>query len=673
MSNSTSPLIPAPPRPPVLGLTLREAFPVSWALPERKPIVLFLEENLWIGSKYNAQGGAYSIERYPYLREIYEAMTDPDVHWVTLVMGSQMGKSTCVIGYLYYRAANDPTPTIWCSATEKLHNDFIESKLRPAIEDSPNWRALLSGGARAISQQRIDFLTMPVFYALADSEASMSMKSAGIVIADETGKFPANTTNEGSPISQLRERQFTFPRWKFLDTSTPTRQDDGIWVSYKASDLSVWSVPCPACGEFGTWARSNINYAERPAGVGFDEWAARVEADRAGELYWWQCPACAHRVCGPENQRIVNEMNRAGRYIGRGFPLTHRGFLAPRLASPLQTLQDYVVKLIKAFGAADRGDFEPIKHLTIHYDATPYEPKKVVILEESITALAMIDMPRGRVPNDAIAITVGVDVQRSCLYFVAMAWSLAADGKVRAHVVDHGKLDGFPALDLLLAEGWAKVSGGVMLPRMTFVDSGDGPITFDIYRYTNRKNPKRLRPIKGDNETSSGGMFWRESKGEDTPHRGRLVRVFSHEAKDFFAHLMTTGGVSFHAEVTVDPEFQEQMSSEERKTEGKGKRAKTVWRQKSSGRANHLFAATAYCVAAAMFGKKGMVRNDFRWRKQYKQARIDAPKQADSADADEEHAPIIQPERVDMSPQAARRKLHAPTPARRRGGHIPGF
>ena len=562
---------------------------------------MFLEENLWIGSKYNAQGGQYSIERYPYLREIYEAMTDPEVHWITLVMGSQMGKSTCVIGYLYYRAANDPTPAIWCSATEKLHNDFIESKLRPAIEDSPNWRALLSGGARAISQQRIDFLTMPVFYALADSESSMSMKSAGIAIADETGKFPANTTNEGSPISQLRERQFTFPRWKFIDTSTPTRQDDGIWVSFKASDMSVWSVPCPACDELATWDRANICFADRAPGVSLDEHAARVAEDKAGELYWWQCPNCGHRVNGPENQRIVNEMNRNGRYVGRGYPKAHRGFLAPRLASPLQTLQDYVVKLLKAFAAQERGNHEPMKHLTLHYDARPYEPKKVVILESTITELAMEDRPQGRVPDDAVAITVGVDVQRDCLYFIAIAWSRSDEGKFRGHVVDHGRLDGFPALDLILETGWAKAGGGVMRATMTFVDSGDGPIALDIYRYTNRKNPKRLRPIKGESERSSGGMFWREAKSEGTAHRGRLIKVFPHESKDLFANLMDLGLISFHAGIKEDPEFQEQMSSEERVTEGKGRRARTVWRQKSGGRANHLFAATCYCVAAAIF------------------------------------------------------------------------
>jgi len=306
--------------------TIREAFPVSWRLPERVPIVEFLEKNRHLSSKFSSNGGAYSLDRYPYLREVYETMTDPEAHWITLVASSQTGKTTLCENYLFYRVANDPTPAIWCFATEDLKNDFIDTKLKPAVLESPAWRTLLCDGARAISLQRADFLSMPVFYALADSEASMSMKSCGLVFADETGKFPANTTNEGSPIDQLRERQFTFPRWKFIDTSTPTSANDGIWPSYLASDMRIWSVPCPNCCKFHGWERHNIHHVERAAGESLLGLSARIDEDRAGALCWWQCPDCAHRVEGPEQQRIINEMNQAGKYIGRGYPKKHVGF-----------------------------------------------------------------------------------------------------------------------------------------------------------------------------------------------------------------------------------------------------------------------------------------------------------------------------------------------------------
>jgi len=658
--------------------TLREAFPVSWRLPERVPIVEFLERNRWLSSKFSSNGGAYSLDRYPYLREVYETMTDPEAHWITLVASSQTGKTTLCENYLFYRVANDPTPAIWCFATEDLKNDFIDTKLKPAVLESPAWRALLCDGARAISLQRADFLSMPVFYALADSEASMSMKSCGLVFADETGKFPANTTNEGSPIDQLRERQFTFPRWKFIDTSTPTSANDGIWPSYLASDMRIWSVPCPNCCKFHGWERHNIHHVERRAGQSLSELAGLIDDDRTGALCWWQCPDCAHRVEGPEQQRIINEMNQAGKYIGRGYPKKHVGFLWTKLASPHQTLRDYVAKLLIALAARERGDEAPMKNFTVHYDARPYEAKKIVIEEASIANLVLSDAPRGRVPGDATALTCGVDVQRDCLYFTLWAWSPAADGKIRAHLVDHGRLEDFAALDLVLARSYCRADGSALRVAMTFVDSGDGPITLDIYRYTNRKNPRRLRPIKGESIQSSGGMFWRKGTGGDeSAHKGRLIKVYSHETKDFFASLMEHGDklpldereknrlVSFHAEALEDAEFQRQMASEERAMEGKGRKAKMVWRQRAGGRANHLWAATTYGVAAALFA--GLVQNNWRWRKQY---RAKTPAAAPApAEAEEQESPPAVPDR---SPAAARRKLHSGQPPRR-PRHIPGF
>ena len=605
--------------------TLGSAFPLSWKLPERVPIVEFIERHRYLSERSSSAPGRYSFDRFPYLREIMGEFTNPEVHWLTIVAASQTGKTTCCENFLFYTAAVDPTPAMWVFASEDLRREFVKERLKPAIDSSPEWKALVSPGQWAVSETQASFVTMPLFYGLAESEPSLSSKPCGLVLCDETGKFPANTTNEGSPIDQARARQRTFPRRKFVDTSTVTTEHDGVWVTFKQSDMREWMVACPKCGERASWERSDIRWEDRPAGVALLDWANRVRSNP--DMAWWQCPHCSHKVQG---QLAKNEMNAAGKWIGRGYPTDHVGFRIPSLASVYTSFHEYAADLLKSLAALASGDDAPMKHFTIHEDARPWSPKKIVLKEDAIARLVKADMPQGRVPSDARFLTVGSDVQDDCLYAQCWAWSVRA-GRVHQHLVDQARVADFGALEReFLERSWPTAEGRPRRADMLFVDSGDN--TVEVYRWTNRKRRSRVRPTKGES-VSGGGRFWRKGEGDEkSEHRGRLVKLFTEELKDYVALAMEQGRVSFHASVLEDADFQRQMCSEERaeKKDRRGKK-RTAWGKRPGYDANHHWDCCIGALGAAVF--LGMIRNDHRWRRMLK------PSAAAVAASDSEHEP----------------------------------
>lgn len=590
--------------------TFGAAFPLSWKLPERVPIVEFIEQNRFLSDRSSSSPGRYSFERYPYLREIMEKFADPEVHWLTIVAGKQTGKTESCINMLFYATAVDPMPAMWVFASEDLRKEFVNERLKPAIDASPEWKALLSPRQWAVSESMTSFTTMPLFYGLAESEASLSSKPCGIVFCDETGKFPGSTTNEGSPIEQARARQRTFPRKKFVDTSSVTSEHDGIWVTYKLSDMREWMVACPKCGERASWERADIRWAERPKGVSLLDWSHRVRMNP--DMAWWQCPHCAHQVRG---KLAKNQMNLGGIWIGVGYPADHPGFRIPSLMNIHSSFHEYAADLLAALHTQSCGDDSGLKNFTIQEDARPWSPKRIVVREESIAAMVRADMPSGAVPNDARILTAFIDVQDDCVYAQVWAWSIRSD-KPHGHMVAHSRMTELDAAEReLLKRAWKSLDGRTMRVEMTFVDSGDNAL--DVYRWTNKATRKHIRPSKGES-VSGGGKFYRHGEGgEDSEHRGKLIKLFTEELKDYFALAMSEGRITFHAGAIEDPDFQSQMCSEERvEVKSKGRRAKrrTAWMKRSGREANHHWDCAIGALGAAVFKK--MVRNDWRWRRE---------------------------------------------------------
>lgn len=601
---------------------------------ERLGVVDWAEAHHRLSSRFSSRPGPWRVDFMPHLREPLEAFEDPEVKEITLCFGSQCGKSTVMDICLGYSADRAPLPAIWCFPEQKSRNAWKEERLEPVIEASPKWRGLLSAGKKAVTQERVDFLLMPLFLALADSESDLAQKSVGLLIADEIDKYPKATAREGSPLQQLAKRKRTFRYWKFLKSSTPTDAWGAIWLSLKESDWREWFVPCLGCGARGAWRVELVRW-DRPAGVRHAEFADAIK--RGEEGVWYVCDECGHRHQG---DRDKGAMNAAGVYHAKRACVGHAGFHVPSLASPDTSWEDWAVEWLLARADQLRGDDGRLQTFVQHELARPYE-RKGLRLEAGAIGDRESDLDRGVWPDWVRLVTLGVDVQggENGVFAVALGWGAGVLGP-RLHVGDWGHVAGrFESLEVqgfldeLVRRRWRKIGGedpgvagegaapGVLRDREILagrvgLDSGDGMLTEGVYRYCRRWRGDVVRPVKGENALS-GGVWVQRSK--TVPG---LVLVNTVALKDYWASAMSRkpgedGAVSFARGASEDRDFVEQLNSEERqvsRTARGGLRVSWVSRPGAGG--NHYWDGLVYAVAmgaeVGALGGRGKARGGRR-------------------------------------------------------------
>jgi hypothetical protein len=139
----------------------------------------------------------------------------------------------------------------------------------------------------------------------------------------------------------------------------------------------------------------------------------------------------------------------------------------------------------------------------------PVLPSKLnqTSLEVNELASRIIDFARGIVPKTAECVTVGIDLGKFLVHWVAVAWSPGANG----HVLDYGRaevasdsLGVEQALMVTLRElkemfavdGWPKgaATGQHVLPQLVLIDSGYMPQV--VYAFC-RESGERFRPAIG--------------------------------------------------------------------------------------------------------------------------------------------------------------------------------
>lgn len=605
-------------------------------IPERRPILEFLEEVLVIPEGKSATPGPFTP--HVYQREMLEAMDTDGVEEVVVCLFSQGGKSLLQMGALAHWTMNDPGDAMVVYPQDLTRVDMVEDKLESMIDASPGWGRELVAGKRSITQKKMRCLRSTVYFAIASSEPQLASRTVKYVLTDEEDKFPVSTRHEGAPTDQAKKRQRTWKGRspKRVRVSTPTHPRGPIWRALRQSDWRVWEVPCLACGEFDRWRMERIVFPERGVRGGqhttearshgegkeresLGDWATRIE-NGEGEV-GYRCGACGAVALGEREQR---RMNARGRWRPTQPQYRRRvGFQGPSLMGAT-SWRDWAVEFLRAKEAERFGNLEPMKVFRNHEEAEPFVPPAHVVEEEAVAARA-VDVAPGWVPEGFECVTVGADLQGDRLVWVALAWKAEP---LCGHVLDFGVIEGRPAVSL--AKFGTEVVGRVWrgrewegLARAVGVDAGWGMYAVDVYRFALEAG-RHVFPVKGESRPLGGGAVVKRSvaagKGrERSEHGGRLILVCPRAANDRLARLMeedplreeevlgSRGGLSFCRRVLEDGQFQREWVSEERNDRGD-------WVLREGFLANHFRDAGRYGLAmAALVGVfKGQMRK-VRW------------------------------------------------------------
>ncbi len=323
----------------------------------------------------------------------------------------------------------------------------------------------------------------------ANSAVGLRSMPARNVFLDEVDAYPGDLDGEGDPIKLAEARTISFGhRAKLFLASTPTIAGlSRIEREWELSDQRRYHLPCPHCGGLQWLKFERLRWAKgRPdSAVYVCEHCDEPIEER--HKTWMMEPdngACWIATADPETLAAARRAGVVGFHIsGLYSPL---GWLSwPGIAEQWEAAQgnDAALKTFKntILGETwqERGEAPDWQRL---YDRR---------VSEAVL---------GRVPQGALVLTAGADVQRDRIEVDVWGWGR----ELRSWLVDHIVLEGdtsraevWERLDALLGQTWEHASGARMSLARMAIDTGDGLTTDAVYAWVRRAGRGQVIAVKG--------------------------------------------------------------------------------------------------------------------------------------------------------------------------------
>ena len=588
----------------------------EWAESEDGPV---------LSAKTSSISGHINLDVTPYIRGPLEAFSDPTVKRMFLCFGTQSGKTTflqCIIGYI---VDQQPGPAMFLRPTEWEAMAFSKERMMPLISDTPSLsRHVLGRYDQAIKPLAYDFDRMTLSYAWSQSETSVRGRPIRYVIKDESSAYAPGAS------ALADERCKTYYNSKIVETSTPKDETDTIWralglkkkagtkpedayltSSYEAtSSTSVYFyyIQCPRCGG---WIRLEMSQLRWPSDM-----AIRNIEDHG----WYECQLCGGKITDGEKQYAVQ--NGEWRTDNPGG--SWRGYHLNSLYAPWPSCRFGAVAA-EYLRARSSDDFEVMKGFVNNWCALPYsledigaETVSTVGIQSSKTAGTYL---KNQIPKGVKALTMGVDVQKDCIYWVVMGWGAREIGGkivIESWVISWGQGESdLEELDGILNKEWQHPDGYSLKIVAVAIDGRYR--TKEVKEYAAKRPQVSVtfgeQTIKSNRTASSSPVAYtgtnldRDSKGKAKPTSRIGYRLNTTYYKQLiYVRMNRTGAedspVIHHLPDQDDADIRvyiRHCSSEMEVVERvKGSTAtKRVWRVKRGYEANHLLDGTVYAHAIA--------------------------------------------------------------------------
>ncbi|WER08946.1 phage terminase large subunit family protein [Rhodobacter capsulatus] len=478
------------------------------------------------------------VRLWPFQNGIADAIGDPMIERVTVLkpvrVGYSMLLSAAVAGFI----GNDPGPVLMVLPTEADARGFVVDDLEPAFAASPALASVLADDRDESERNTLTSRRFPggsLKVVAARSPRNLRRHNMRYLLLDEIDAM--EQTAEGSPIALAERRTLSFADRKIIAGSTPTFEETShVLKLYAASDMRVYRVPCPDCGAF-----SEILWS----GIIWDE--GQPETAR------WRCPHCAAEIA----ERHKPEMVAAGHWHPtRPEVQGHAGFKLTALISPHANAS--WAKLAAEFLAAkDDPSLLQVFTNTVLAEGWRSEGEE---LDESALAGRAEAIGLEPVPEEVLAITAGVDVQRDRLEAVLIGWTEAGAMLALHHAVIWGAYDAeetWLGIDTLLTRRFPHTLGGRIGIDACAIDAGDGVSMPNVMAFCGPRFRRRVVAIKGA-PGASRAPIERASKAKG---RAPLWIVGVDGLKTcLFARLPQAGAVRFSD--ALPPVWFEQLASE---------------------------------------------------------------------------------------------------------------
>lgn len=400
---------------------------------------------------FSNEHGPWRTARVPHAREWMDSAAQPWVRQITIVGGTQVGKSEAMNNVVGYYVHHRPSPTMFVLPSEKLCRMAAERRILPMIRSSPALAAELTERKRDAKTLEIALRRSVIYLRSAQSPGSLASVPVRLVIGDETEKWPIWSGDEASPLALVRERTRTFWDHVVMLACTPKLRGGLIDREFRAGDQRRFHVECPHCHAWQPfewhhvqWDREKIRTAD--------------EMRRARQAYY-RCPHCRGAI--DDHQKHVALQRGvwvpAGRdpvawIAGEGQTdrAEHRSYHIWAAYSPWLTWWKIVVEWLRS-----KDEPQELMNFTNSWLAEVWEERVESLGDEAVTACVEA-RSAGVVPEEALVLTAAVDVQKDRLEWCLSAWGLDEE----SWVVDAGRIPLMPR-----GEDWHQLAETLFSPK----------------------------------------------------------------------------------------------------------------------------------------------------------------------------------------------------------------
>ncbi|MDD4980687.1 MAG: phage terminase large subunit family protein [Candidatus Omnitrophica bacterium] len=572
----------------------------AWQIPNELTVSQWADKYRKLDPMISAEPGQWRTDRTPYLRGIMDSFNNPLVEKITIMSCTQVGKTESWLNMLAYIIDQDPAPALVVMPREPDAKYISKSRIRPMIEVSPELSKHLTNDSDDITKLEMRLNRMFIYFAGANSPAALSGKPVRYVFRDEVDKYPKFSGEEADPIKLSNERTHTFWNRKSIDCSTPTTKNGYIYREYEHSDKRSYYVPCPYCGGY--------QVLEFEHHVKFPKEERDPERIRQERLAWYECEYCQGKI----TDLMKQDMLLKGKWIPAAvkldvkdqlpdkldFPqVSHVGFHLNALYSPWLTFSDVTAEFIDSH---DRPEL--LMNFINSWLAQVWEEKAIETKPEKLKILCG-DYARGTVPDGAIVLFGGVDMQKDYFIVIIRAWGAYPQSWL---ILEEKVNDWNEVENILFKTQYPSVIPGIepFSVRLTCFDTGYR--TGEVYNFC-RQYPTLTRAIKGKDQIT--GVPYKMAtidKYPDGKHiKGGLKLWFldTNYFKDkisFFVHT-EHASPTWHLHKEPSEEYFRWFCGEHKiiKRDRKTGRTYEVWEPVSSHAQAHYWDAEVYAMAAA--------------------------------------------------------------------------
>ena len=468
----------------------REAVRRLWAPPPKLSMSEWADRYRVLSAGTSAVPGRWRTARAPHTREIMDTISDRKSHEVVVMTPSQAGKTETLLNTIGYYIHQEPSPILLVQPRVEDAKSFSKDRLQRMLDDSPALSNFVAQAKSRDSGNTIQHKMFPggdIFMTGANAPAGLAMRPRRIVLFDEVDRYPASSGDEGDPITIAKARTVTYQSTaKIVYVSSPTIEGKSrIARIYGQSDKRRWNVPCPHCGE------------EQILKWGRVRWDGRddKDADQATKYARYECSECGVLWDESDRQRAVVK----GRWVAENPGSNIAGFWLGGLDSPFTSMARLADSYVQTRGNPEEEKSFINTKLGRLWSERGEAPEAERIFERRES------YPIRQVPDRAVLLTAGVDVQDNRLEMEVVAWARGHE----SWSIDYLVIDGNPSaretwdrLTAAINETYFRADGWPYKIERLVIDTG-GHFTQHVYNWARSLGDNRVMLGKGQGRMST--------------------------------------------------------------------------------------------------------------------------------------------------------------------------